>query len=184
MLKYVVGLMLVCVATLAQAHEGGAGASISGYDCEHPPGDAVSTLPGLLGRIGQLVCMPTGPAILANKGWSWRYTGSFFDLPTIPGYAHEDSLGIPPPFYFTRLSTQELNAADAAERSRQLQEQLETYQPKHAPVEMSATDATNNYGKRITIYAAMESADNGWLVVCAPQCRPDYVILVNKRQRR
>jgi hypothetical protein len=65
-----------------------------------------------------------------------------------------------------------------------LQEQLETYRPKHAPVEMSVTDATNNYGRSITIYVAMESEDSGWLVVCAPQCRPDYVILVNKRQPR
>ena len=178
----IVGLVLASIAALAQAHEGGQG-SMNVYDCEHPPADAVSTLPELLGRIGQLVCMPTGPAILANKGWSWRYTGSFFDLPTIPGYAHKDSLGLPPPFYFTKLSTQELNAADAAERSKQLQEQLENYRPKNAPVEMSVTNATNNYGKTITIYAAMESADNGWVVVCAPQCRLDYVILVNKRQR-
>ena len=182
-MKAITAFFLLGLAVLAQAHPGEEQAAQTMYDCEHPPADAVNELSGLLGRIGQFVCMPTGPAILANKGWSWRYTGSFFDLPTIPGYAHKDSMGLPPPFYFTKISTQELDAADAAERSKQLREQLENYRPKNPPVEMSVTDATNNYGKSITIYTAMESADNGWVVVCAPQCRLDYVILVNRRQR-
>lgn len=182
-MKAITVILLFCFAALARAHPGEEQAAQSGYDCEHPPADAVNELPALLGRIGQFVCMPTGPTILANKAWSWRYTGSFFDLPTIPGYAHKDSTGLPPPFYFTKLSTHELNAADAARRSEQLQEQLENYRPKNPPVEMSVTDATNNYGNSITIYAAMESEDNGWVIVCTPQCRLDYVILVNKRQR-
>ena len=151
-MKAITVILLLCFATLARAHPGEEQAAQSGYDCEHPPADAVNELPALLGRIGQFVCMPTGPAILANEGCSLR------------------------------LSTQELNAADAARRSEQLQEQLENYRPKNPPVEMSVTNATNNYGKSITIYAAMESDANGWVIVCAPQCRLDYVILVNKRK--
>jgi len=155
---------------------------MSGYDCEHPPADAVTELPGIIGSIGRLACLPPGPAILANQGWTWRYPGSFFDLPQIPAYAHEDSMGIAPPFYFTKLSTRELSADDAARRSDELKQQVETYRPKTAPVKMTIADATNNHGKSITVYAVMESETNGWLVVCTPQCRLDYVILVNKLQ--
>lgn len=181
-MKQITALLLVCVAALAQAHNEGEQAPMNGYDCEHPPSDAVTELPQILGRIGRLVCLPPGPAILANRGWTWRYTGSFFDLPQIPGYAHEDSMGMAPPFYFTKLATQQLNGDDAGKLSKELEQQLENYRPKSAPVELTVAAATNNYGKSIKIYVAMESENNGWLIVCAPQCRPDYVILVNKLQ--
>ncbi|MGD2139544.1 MAG: hypothetical protein PVH25_04040 [Burkholderiales bacterium] len=156
---------------------------MSQYDCEHPPADAVTQVPGGLGRISKLVCMPAGPAIVAGEGWSWRYTGSFFDLPQIPGYAHVDSMGLMPPFYFTKLSARDLDDGEAARLSDELAGQVETYRPKTAPVQMSILEATNNYAKNITVYTAMESADNGWVLVCTPECRPNYVIIVEKRKR-
>ena len=91
-------------------------------------------------------------------------------------------MGMAPPFYFTNLSTQQLKEGDAARLNSELEQQLENYRPKNSPVEFTVTDATNNYGKDITIYVAMESENNGWLIVCSPKCRPDYVILVNKLQ--
>ena len=181
-MKYIAVLLLVGVVALAQAHNEGAQGPTGVYDCEHPPSDAVSVLPGILDRIGRFVCLPPGPAILAKQGWTWRYTGSFFDLPQIPGYAHEDSMGMAPPFYFTNLTTQQLNGDDVASLSNELQQQLENYRPKNPPVELTVTDATNNYGKDIKIYVAMESENDGWLIVCSPKCRPDYVIQVNKLQ--
>ncbi len=169
-----------CLALLVHAHQEEAPGPVSGYDCEHPPADAVTELPGLLGTVGRLVCLPAGPGILANRGWSWRYTGSFFQLAVIPAHAHVDSAGMAPPFYFTKLATRELSPSEAAVVSERLAKQIETYRPDASPVAMTVVDATNNYGKSITVYMPMQSEQSGWLIVCAPQCRPDYVILVSR----
>lgn len=186
MLKCIIAALLAGTAALAWAHQEGAESNSAdqpgGYDCEHPPADAVTELPGLLGTVGRMGCLPAGPGVLAGSGWSWRYTGSFFDLPTIPAYAHDEAAGLQPPFYFTRLSARELSGAAVAERNEQLQQMVETYRPQRLPDRMVAFDATNNYGQSFSAYLAMETDTNGWLVVCTPKCRPDYVILVNKLQ--
>ncbi len=173
-------LALVCVTALAGAHQEGVSGLSAAYDCEHPPTDAVVQLPAKLGVVGRLVCLPAGPGILANHGWSWRYTGSFFELPTITAYAHVDSAGMPAPFYFTRLSARDLSNGEAAKLSAQLQRDIATYQPDGVPAAMSVFEVVNNYGRRITVFMPMESKENGWLIVCTPECRADYVILVNR----
>jgi hypothetical protein len=182
-LKKLIALILAGVSALAYAHQDETQVPQTGYDCEHPPADAVTELPGLLGTIGRLVCLPAGPGILADQAWTWRYTGSFFDLPSIPAYAHVDSAGMPPPFYFTSLSVRELDAGEAARRSEELEQEVETYRPGGALERMTIIDATNNYERSIKVFMAMESDNDGWLVVCTPECRPDYVILVKKRKR-
>jgi hypothetical protein len=180
--KAIVVLLSACVALLVHAHQDEVANPVSGYDCEHPPADAVTDLPGLLGTVGRLVCLPTGPGILANQGWTWRFTGSFFELPSIPAHAHVDSAGMTPPFYFTELSARELNAGEAARVSEDLAKEVETYRPAGSLLGMTVVDATNNYGRSITVFMPMESEDNGWLIVCTPQCRSDYVIIVSKLQ--
>lgn len=181
-MKWIIASSLAVVAVFAYAHQDAANNAASGYDCAHPPADAVEDLPGVLGIVGRLVCLPAGPGILANKGWSWRYTGSFFDLPMIVGYAHEDSAGMEPPFYFTQMSARELTAAEAANRSEELRQSIDTYRPAGSPTAMTVIDATNNYGRSIKAFVAMQSDTDGWLIVCTPECRPDYVIVMNKLQ--
>ena len=180
--KTIVVLLSACVALLAHAHQDEVANPVGGYDCEHPPADAVMDLPGLLGTVGRLVCLPAGPGILANQGWTWRFTGSFFELPSIPAHAHVDSAGMTPPFYFTALSARELSAGEAARVSDDLAKEVETYRPAGSLAGMTVFDATNNYGRSITVFMPMESEDNGWLIVCTPQCRSDYVIIVSKLQ--
>ena len=182
-MKWIIALLLSGVTVFGYAHQDEANNAASGYDCEHPPADAVTDLPGLLGTVGRLVCLPGGPGIVANEGWSWRYTGSYFDVPMIVGYAHQDSAGMAPPFFFTQLSAQELTADEAARHSEDLAKAVETYRPEGSPSAMSVIEATNNYGLGIKAFLAMQSETNGWLIVCTPECRPDYVILINKLQR-
>ncbi|HUU73611.1 MAG TPA: hypothetical protein VMW70_13365 [Burkholderiales bacterium] len=181
-MKILTAMILASAAVFAHAHEGGTQTPQTGYDCEHPPSDAVAQVPGLLGTAGRLVCLPTGPAIYADGAWTWRYTGSFFDLPLIPGYAHVDSASMLPPFYFTGLSVRELSAEEAVQRSESLAQEVETYRPEGALKRMEIVDAVNNYGRSIKVYVAMESDDNGWVVVCTPECQPSYVILIEKRK--
>ncbi len=180
--KTIVVLISACVALLAHAHQDEAANPVPGYDCEHPPADAVTDLPGLLGTVGRLVCLPPGPGILANQGWTWRFTGSFFELPSIPAHVHVDSAEMTAPFYFTELSARELSAGEAARVSDDLVQEVETYRPAGSLASMTVVDATNNYGRSITVFMSMESEDKGWLIVCTPKCRSDYVIIVSKLQ--
>ncbi len=182
-MKNLIAILLAGVTALAQAHQGDSEAPRTTYDCEHPPADSVGEIPGILGVAGRMFCLPAGPAIHADGSWSWRYTGSFFDVPTIPGYAHVDSASMLPPFYFTELSVQELSLDEAARRSEQLARKVETYRPAGEIERMETIDAVNNYGRKITIHVAMESENNGWVLVCTPDCQPNYVILIEKRQR-
>ncbi len=87
-----------------------------------------------------------------------------------------------PPFYFTQLSSRDLSASEAAQVSDKLRSEVETYRPGSSLVGMTVVDAINNYGRSITVFMPMQSNDNGWLIVCTPQCRPDYVIIVSKLQ--
>lgn len=175
-------VLSACFAVLVHAHQDQVTEGTSGYDCEHPPADAVTELPGLLGSVGRLACLPAGPGILAKQGWTWRYTGSFFQLPMIPAHAHQDAMGMAPPFYFTELSVRDLSAREAAQVSEKLRRQVETYRPGSSLMGMSVVDAINNYGQSITVFMPMRSPNDGWLIVCTPQCRPDYVIIVSKLQ--
>ncbi len=181
-MKNWIAILLAGVTAFAQAHEGETETPQTGYDCEHPPADAVGEIPGILGVAGRMYCLPAGPAIHADGAWIWRYTGSFFDVPTIPAYAHVDSASMLPPFYFTELSVRELSAEDAARRSEQLAEEVETYRPAGPIKRMETIDAVNNYGRSIQIHVAMESGNNGWVLVCTPDCQPSYVILIGKRK--
>ena len=176
----IVVILSACLALLVDAHQEEVAGAARGYDCEHPPADAITDLPGLLGAVGRLVCLPAGSGILANQGWTWRYTGSFFDLPNIPAYAHEDSAGMEPPFYFTELSARDLSAGEAARVSEKLRNEVETYRPGSSLAGMTIVDAINNHGRSITVYMPMQSQNDGWLIVCTPRCRADYVIIISK----
>ncbi|KPK30061.1 MAG: hypothetical protein AMJ66_09830 [Betaproteobacteria bacterium SG8_40] len=182
-MKNLIAILLAGVTVFAKAHQGETEAPQTAYDCEHPPADAVEEIPGILGVAGGMSCLPAGPAIHADPTWIWRYTGSFFDVPTIPGYAHVDSASMLPPFYFTGLSLRELSAEEAAQRSEQLAREVETYRPAGPIARMQTIDAVNNYGRSIAIHVAMESENNGWVLVCTPNCQPNYVILIEKRKR-
>jgi len=181
-LKKWIAIILASVTAFAYAHQNETQGQQTGYDCEHPPSDAVKEIPGLLGAAGRMFCLPAGPAIHADGAWTWRYTGSFFDLPSIPAYAHVDSASMLPPFYFTELSVRQLSPQEGVQRSEQLAAAVETYRPAGAIERMEIIDAVNNYGRSIEIYVAMESENDGWVVVCTPQCQPSYVILIKKRQ--
>ncbi|UCH49892.1 MAG: hypothetical protein JSU95_09105 [Betaproteobacteria bacterium] len=178
--KTMVVLLSACFAWFVQAHQEEVTEATTAYDCEHPPADAITVLPGLLGAVGRLACLPAGPGILANQGWTWRYTGSFFELPMIPAHAHEDSTGMVPPFYFTELSARELSADEAARVSDDLVKVVETYRPGSSLASMTVVDAINNYGRSITVFMPMHTEEKGWLIVCTPKCRSDYVIIVSK----
>ena len=172
--------ILLCAAVGASAHQDEEVTKAAGYDCEHPPQEAITVLPGLLGQAARLVCMPEGQRIVASQTWSWRYSGSFFNMPNIPAYAHIAARGMMPPFYFRKVWEEELSADEADKRSEQLSRQIVTYRPEKAISGMTIVRAENNYGHVTEIFMPMKSEKEGWAIVCAPECQPGYVILISK----
>ena len=182
MLVRIIFLIMLCAGVAAFAHQDEPVAEAVGFDCKHPPEGAVKSLPGLLGEAGRLVCMPVGQQIVASQTWSWRFSGSFFNQPNVPAYAHIDSQGEVPPFYFRRVWAEELTAEQADKRSAELAKQLVTYTPDSALAGMTIVKAENNHGHVTEIFMPMHSENNGWAIVCAPECEPGYVILISKRE--
>ncbi len=176
-------LVLLFSGIAAFAHpEGEPAPDIGAYDCEHPPEAAIEALPGLLGKTGRLVCMREGQRIVASQEWSWRYSGSFFNTPTVPAYAHADTKTLRPPFYFKKVWEEKLTGDEADRRSEQLSEQIVTYRPGEKISAMTIVKAENNYGHITEIFMPMQSEDKGWAIVCAPECAPEYVIVISKLQ--
>ncbi len=183
MTSRIVFVILLCADVVAFAHQDEPVTEAGPFDCEHPPEAAITALPGLLGEAGRLVCMPVGQRIVASQTWSWRYSGSFFNSPNVPAHAHIAARGMMPPFYFKKVWAEELSADEADKRSEQLSKQLETYQPDEKIAAMTIVRAENNYGHVTEIFMPMQSENSGWAIVCAPQCQPDYVILIRKLEQ-
>lgn len=183
-MKRIIALLLLCSGAFAYAHQGEEQAASAGaFDCEHPPADAVTALPEPLLDVGRFTCLPGGQAIAAAKPWTWRYTGSYFDMPLVPASAHRDSAGLAPPFYFHHLSVHDLAPDEAGRQNEVLKQTIVTYRPESDLVGMTRIEAENNYGQVVTMYMPMQTEDKGWLIVCTPECRPDYVIILNKLQK-
>lgn len=172
--------ILLCAGVVAFAHQDEPVAEAGGLDCEHPPKEAVTVLPGLLGEAGRLICLPAGQRIVANQTWSWHYSGSFFNTPNIPAHAHIAARGMTPPFYFKKVWAEELSPDEADKRSALLSKQIVTYQPDTKISGMTIVRAENNYGHVTEIFMPMQSEKLGWAIVCAPECQPDYVIVISK----
>jgi hypothetical protein len=182
--KIVIALLLACTATVVLAHQGEeSGAQQMGYDCEHPPADAITALPAAISQMARLSCLPVTQAIVAGGAWRWRYSGTFFEMPYVPAHGHSDSMGLAPPFYFKKITARELDAAQATQRSAELAGDIPTFRPAGAITSMSYVDAVNNYAQIIRMIVAMESDTRGWMLVCAPECRADYVIVLEKLQQ-
>jgi hypothetical protein len=180
MIGRIIFSILLYVGTAAFAHQDEPATERPPYDCEHPPEAAVTALPGLLGEAGRLVCMPEGQRIVANQAWSWRYSGSFFNSPDVPAYAHIASREMMPPYFFKKVWVEELSAEEADKRSEQLSEQIVTYRPAKKIAAMTIVKAENNYGHVTEIFMPMESKTKGWAIVCTPECGPGFVILISK----
>jgi hypothetical protein len=56
-----------------------------------------------------------------------------------------------------------------------------TFRPKVEITNVYDIELTNNHDSLIRLVIALEKQGNGWLLVCNPDCRPEYVILFNKR---
>lgn len=172
---------LACSVALAHPESEGA-AHHAGIDCEHPAPGVVTELPAEIASIAYLQCTPAMQMIVANEGWSWRYPGSFFDRPFIPAYAPEASHGTGGARYFAAFATRDLSAEEVRERHDLFARTLPNYRQDAVPARILMLEAKNDLGHEIDAYFGFRSGDSGWVVMCAPQCAPENMFLIQKIQ--
>jgi len=177
---HVVLLFLSFAAAQALAHSESETSGPVLLDCEHPPQLLVKMLPEAVAKVASVECNPSAQTIVARDGWSWRYPGSFFDRPIIPAYAPMDSRQTGGPRYFTEFKATELSAADARKRHEMFAKDLPTYRETSPPMRLVKLVAHNDLGHEMDAYFGFRSDGGGWVVLCAPECAPEYLFLMQK----
>ena len=164
----------------ALAHSEGETKGPALVDCEHPPEALAAASPESVAKVASIECNPSAQTIVAREGWSWRYPGSFFDRPTIPAYARMNSRHSGGPHYFTEFMVTELTATDAKKRHEMFANDLPTYREKAPPARLVKLVAHNDLGHELDAYFGFRSDGEGWVVVCAPECAPEYLFMMHK----
>ncbi len=176
-------LAAACFTLSAAAHqEGEIGADLDALACKHPPADAVGRLPDLLQPLAQLTCAPSGQLIVAHEDWVWRYPASYFTVPLIAAYSPIESRAETGPRYFTALAVEELTAEAGKRQNEALGKALPNYRTEPPPARVLRMVATNELGHRFEVYFPMTDANNGWGAICAPDCAPEMLFMIYRKQ--
>ncbi len=174
-------LFFLCLAAAqALAHAEGETGGPALLDCEHPPQSLAKMLPEPVADMASIECNASAQTIVAGDGWSWRYPGSFFDRPIIPAYAPMESRHREGPRYFTDFTVTELDATDTGKRHEMFAKNLPTYLEKAPPARLVKLVAHNDLGHELDAYFGLRSDGEGWVVLCAPECAPEYLFLMQK----
>ena len=169
------------VTHAVSAHPGDENSLATNFDCDKSYPNMIDSLPFPLEEFATLKCFGNGQLIMAKSNWSWRYSGSFFGTPRIPASAHDELTAIPPPYYFTNVKVGEARSENMSGYLDKLMTDVMTFRPKVEITNVYDIELTNNHDSLIRLVIALEKQGNGWLLVCNPDCRPEYVILFNKR---
>lgn len=176
----VIPLFLCLVAGPALAHSDAETANMALIDCEHPPKKLAKALPGQIAGVAKIECTPAAQFIVAREGWSWRYPGSFFDRPFIPAYAPMDSRQAGGSRFFAGFKAVELSRDEAKKRHETFVKDVPTYREPSPPARIVKLVARNDLGHEMDAYFGFRSDHEGWVVLCAPQCAPEYLFLMQK----
>lgn len=181
--RLALGLFLSLAALQALPHsetEGDAGYAV--IDCEHPAANVATALPQAIASPAQIECNPMRQTLVASDGWAWRYPGSYFDRPFIPAYAPQASFGQGGPRFFTGFRTVDLSEPEIRKQHEKFARELPTYREKAAPARILKLVATNDLGHELDAYFGFRSERDGWVVLCAPECAPENLFLIEKTE--
>ena len=169
------------VAYSVCAHPGDENSIVTNFDCDKSYPNMIDALPSPLREFAALKCFGNGQVIMTKSNWSWRYSGSFFDIPRIPASAHDEMAAIPPPYYFSNIKVGEIRPENVSRYLDKLMADIVTFKPQLEITKLYDVELTNNHESIIRLFIALEIKGNGWLLVCNPDCRPEYVILFEER---
>ena len=88
---------------------------------------------------------------------------------------------IPPPYYFSNIKVGEIRPENVSRYLDKLMADVVTFRPQLEITKLYDVELTNNHESIIRLFIALEIKGNGWLLVCNPDCRPEYVILFEER---
>jgi hypothetical protein len=159
--------------------EGEAGEKL--IDCEHPPGNLKTSVPKIISGVAAIACTPSAQHIHASKGWTWRFPANFFQVPTIPAFSPFDSRNEPAGRFFTGFEIVELDATQTQEKHKWFAQHVVTYPGSQVPAKIVKLVATNDLGHSLDAFFGFKTDKEGWVVLCAPECAPEFVFLMQKR---
>lgn len=171
-------LALAAAQAFAHTEEEVQGPSV--IDCDHPPETMIRALPRAFDGIGKLSCSASGQSIVAHPDWSWRFPASIFVRPGIPAFTPAESADIVGARHFTGFEEAELSAAEVLALHRRFTDTVSTYTQPEPPQSLKKVLAKNDLGHAFEIYLGMKSKHDGWVMLCDPECAPEYLFVFEK----
>jgi hypothetical protein len=183
------GLAAFCAQS--GAHESGEAQRPPIYmDCEHVPEAAVSVLPDPVEAWTALDCRPLGQLLVQKEGWVWRYPGSWTEQVLLPAWIASASNGNAGTGarYFKSMAVEKREGAAAEALLTRFAREVVSYQflaqraDQAAPAVVYTLVAQNDLGDELHVNFLYRSDADIWAVTCAPECRPENVFKVYRRQ--
>jgi hypothetical protein len=168
----------------AYAHDAGDQEPMPFLDCDHPPAHAMRTLHEPIARWTAIECTPAGQMLVSSEDWIWRYPGSFTDRPFLPAWMTADPTRSPDPRYFEALEVRELPSEQLpAFYARIAQSAIELPSAKTpAPSErLYHFVGRTNFDETMEVNFLYRSDSDIWAIPCAPDCRPEQVFHIYRR---
>jgi len=136
------------------------------------------TFPTVLEFVAKIDC---NQFISSSDDWIWRYPNSYFDPPFISAFSPRTRKPEPGLRFFRRLSATEIDSEGAQLAYDNIFKKIRTFPDKGPPKRLIRMDTINDIKDESQAWFGFKSDDKGWVVICAPDCAPEYLFLTEKR---
>jgi len=136
------------------------------------------TFPTILGFVAKIDC---NQFITSSDDWIWRYPNSYFDSPFISAFSPRTRKPEPGLRFFRRLSATETDQEGAQLAYDTIFKKIRNFPDNQPPQRLIRMDTVNDIKDESQAWFGFSSEDKGWVVICAPQCAPEYLFLLEKR---
>ena len=169
------------LSVAAWAHEDSTHEALPFLDCDHPPEHAVLTLPAPVASWAQLDCTPAGQMLVPSADWIWRYPGSFTDRPFLPAWMSADASVSAEPRYFKSIVTRQASTDEARQLERRFASSKIDLPAAAGQQRIYVLTAQSNLDETFEVSFVYRSDQDIWAVPCAPDCRPEQLFHIYRR---
>jgi hypothetical protein len=139
------------------------------------------TFPKIIEFMSEIDC---NQFISSNSDWNWRYPNSYFDRPFISAFSPRTRKPEPGMRFFRRIAAYEVQGQDIQDAYDNIFIKLKNFPEKQLPKRLIRMDTVNDIKDETHIWFGFSSEDKGWAVVCAPECAPEYLFIIEKSRPR
>jgi hypothetical protein len=136
------------------------------------------TFPSMLEFVAKIDC---NQFISSSDDWIWRYPNSYFDSPFISAFSPRTRKPEPGVRFFRRLSATEVDAEQTQQAYDKIFKKIRNFPDQQAPKRLIRMDTVNDIKDEQQAWFGFSSDEKGWVVICAPDCAPEYLFLLEKR---